>query len=115
MKAFKKKFDRFHDHVFGEHRSNKEGVKEFVPKDIVDDLIAGGTDTSATTVDWAMSELMKQPHLIQKAIEELDRVIGRETWVEDKDIAQLPCIDAIMKETMRKHPVACNARTTSGS
>ncbi|PRQ46996.1 putative flavonoid 3',5'-hydroxylase [Rosa chinensis] len=103
MKALKKKFDRFHDHVFGEHRSNKEGVKEFVPKDIVDvllkladdpnievklnydsvreltqDLIAEGTDTLATTVDWAMSELMKQPHLIEKAIEELDRVIGRE-------------------------------------
>ncbi|KAL6224270.1 hypothetical protein ACLB2K_003125 [Fragaria x ananassa] len=131
MKALKKKFERFHDHVFGEHRANKEGVKEYVPKDLVDvllkladdpnievklnydsvkgftqDLIAGGTDTSATTVEWAMSELMNQPHLIGKATEELDRVIGRERWVEEKDIAQLPYIDAIMKETMRKHPVA---------
>ena len=42
------------------------------------DLIAGGTDTSAKTVEWAMSELLNQPHLIQKAIEELDGVIGRE-------------------------------------
>ncbi|PQQ04681.1 flavonoid 3-monooxygenase [Prunus yedoensis var. nudiflora] len=131
MKALKKKFDRFHDHVFDEHRAKKEGVKDFVPKDMVDlllqlaedpdievklnsdsvkgftqDLIAGGTDTSATTVEWAMSELMKQPHLIEKATEELDRVIGRGRWVEEKDIPQLPYIDAIMKETMRKHPVA---------
>ena len=59
------------------------------------DLIAGGTDTSATTVEWAMSELLNQPHLIQKAIEELDGVIGRERWVEEKDIPQLPYIDAV--------------------
>ncbi|TXG61666.1 hypothetical protein EZV62_013029 [Acer yangbiense] len=132
MKALKKKFDRFHDRVFYEHKSKMKGLMEdFVPKDMVDlllqladdpnlevklnydsvkgftqDLIAGGTDTSATTMEWAMSELMKQPNLIEKATEELDRVIGRERWVEEKDIPQLPYIDAIMKETMRKHPVA---------
>ena len=72
----------------------------------IQDLIAGGTDTSATTVEWAMSELLKQPHLIKKATEELDRVIGRDRLVEERDIPQLPYINAIMKETMRKHPVA---------
>ncbi|XP_065633434.1 trimethyltridecatetraene synthase [Quercus suber] len=79
------------------------------------DLIAGGTDTSATIIEWAMSELVKQPHLIKKATEELDRVIGRERWVEEKDIPQLPYIDAIMKETMRKHPVAGLLAPHSGS
>ncbi|KAM4069662.1 hypothetical protein ACB094_12G106300 [Castanea mollissima] len=128
MKALKKKLDRFHDHVFDEHKARREGEKDFVPKDMVDlllqmaddpnldvkltyesvkgftqDLIAGGTDTSATTVEWAMSELLKQPHLIKKATEELDKVIGRDRWVEEKDIPQLPYINAIMKETMRKH------------
>ncbi|XP_030933074.1 trimethyltridecatetraene synthase-like [Quercus lobata] len=131
MKALKKKLDRFHDHVFDERKARREGEKDFVPKDMVDlvlqmaddpnldvkltyesvkgfiqDLIAGGTDTSATTVEWAMSELLKQPHLIKKATEELDKVIGRDRWVEEKDIPQLPYINAIMKETMRKHPVA---------
>lgn len=53
-----------------------------------------------------MSELMKRPDLIKKATEEIDRVVGRQRWVEEKDIPQLPYIDAIMKETMRKHPVA---------
>ncbi|GLT70602.1 hypothetical protein SLA2020_426730 [Shorea laevis] len=53
-----------------------------------------------------MSELLKQPHLIRKATQEIDRVIGKDRWVEEKDIPQLPYIDAIMKETMRKHPAA---------
>lgn len=43
---------------------------------------------------------------MEKAAEELDRVIGKERWVEEEDIPQLPYINAIMKETMRKHPVA---------
>lgn len=51
-----------------------------------------------------MSELIKHPHVMKKAAEELDRVIGRSRWVEEKDIPQLHYIEAIMKETMRKHP-----------
>ena len=70
------------------------------------DLIAGGTDTSATTVEWAMSELLKQPHLIDKATAELDRVVGTRRWVSERDIPGLPFLDAVVKETMRKHPVA---------
>ncbi|XP_040999348.1 trimethyltridecatetraene synthase-like [Juglans microcarpa x Juglans regia] len=131
MKTVSRKIDRFHDHVFEEHKTKRLGVKDFEPKDMVDlllhladdsnnqvnltydnvkgitqDLVAGGTDTSATSVEWAMSELLKQPHLMKKATEELDRVIGKDRWVEENDIPQLPYINAIMKETMRKHPVA---------
>lgn len=58
------------------------------------------------TVEWALSEMLKQPHLFEEAWEELDRVIGRDRWVQEKDTASLPFIDAIMKETMRLHPVA---------
>ncbi|KAI5320072.1 PREDICTED: cytochrome [Prunus dulcis] len=130
MKALKKKFDLFHDYILDEHKARKKEETNFVPKDMVDlllqlvddpdlevklnrdsvkgftqDLIAGGTDTSATNLEWAMSELIRQPHLIGKATEELDRVIGRERWVEEKDLENLPYIDAIIKETMRKHPV----------
>ncbi|KAF5200877.1 Cytochrome p450 [Thalictrum thalictroides] len=70
------------------------------------DLIAGGTESSAVTVEWAISELLKHPTIFNKATEELDRVIGRERWVEEKDMPKLPYIEAIMKETMRLHPVA---------
>lgn len=69
-------------------------------------MLTGGTDTSATSVEWAMYQLLKNPHLIEKATEELDRVVGRERWVEEKDISQLPYLDAIIKETVRLHPLA---------
>ncbi|GMJ07286.1 TRANSPARENT TESTA 7, CYTOCHROME P450 75B1 [Hibiscus trionum] len=134
MKGLKEKLDRFLDLVFDEHKRRKEELgSDFVAQDMVDlllqladnpesdldiklthdalrgltlDAIAAATESTAVTVEWAISELIKQPQLIGKATEELDRVIGRERWVEEKDIPQLPYIDAIMKETMRKHPVA---------
>ncbi|KAK6941286.1 Cytochrome P450, partial [Dillenia turbinata] len=129
MKAVYKKLDRFYQHVLDEHRARRAEAKKYEPKDMVDlllqladdpsvevkltfdgvkgftqDLIAGGTDTSANALEWAMSELLKHPYLIDKATEELDRVIGRQRWVEEKDTPNLPYIDAIMKETMRLHP-----------
>lgn len=45
MKALKKKFDRFHDHVFDEHKANRKGnLKDFVPKDMVDLLLQMADD-----------------------------------------------------------------------
>ncbi|KAF3452022.1 hypothetical protein FNV43_RR08118 [Rhamnella rubrinervis] len=131
MKALSKKFDRFLEHVLDEHNERRKRVKDSVAKDMVDvllkladdpnldvklerhsvkaftqDLIAGGTESSAVTVEWAISELLKKPEIFKKATEEIDRVIGRERWVEEKDIDNLPYVNAIAKETMRLHPVS---------
>ncbi|PAN49579.1 hypothetical protein PAHAL_9G457600 [Panicum hallii] len=132
MKRSAKMFDRFLEHVLDEHneRRRREG-EEFVARDMVDvlleladdpnlevpihrdgvkgfilDLIGGGTDTSAVTVEWAMSELLRNPEVLAKATEELDRVIGRDRLVAEEDIPNLPYMEAVVKETMRLHPVA---------
>ncbi|KAG6538395.1 trimethyltridecatetraene synthase-like [Zingiber officinale] len=132
MKKLSRKFDRFLEHVLDEHneRRRREGT-EFVAKDMIDvllqladdpnlevklerdgikgftqDIIGGGTDTSAVTLEWAFSELLRRPEVFEKASEELDRVVGRGRWVEERDIPSLPYIQAIVKETMRLHPVA---------
>ncbi|KAK4391300.1 Dimethylnonatriene synthase [Sesamum angolense] len=104
MKALYKKFDRFHNYVIDDHQTRMETEKDFVPGDV--DLLAGGTDTSATTIEWAIHELLKHPHVIEKAKEELDRVIGRNRWLEENDFPNLPYIDAIIMESMRLHPLA---------
>ncbi|XP_055831033.1 trimethyltridecatetraene synthase-like [Solanum dulcamara] len=43
--------------------------------------------------------------VLNKAREELDRVISRERWVEEKDCTQLPYIESILNETFRLHPL----------
>ena len=57
------------------------------------------------TIEWAMSELLRNPDALAKATEEQDRVIGRERLVTEGDIPNLPYTEAIVKETMRLHPV----------
>jgi len=68
-------------------------------------MIAGGTETAATVVEWGLSELLKNPETLERAMEELDRVVGRERWVQEKDISELDYLQWIVKETMRLHPV----------
>jgi len=53
-----------------------------------------------------MSELIRNPKVLGKAAEELDRVVGRERLVTEGDLPALPYIEAILKETFRLHPVA---------
>ena len=64
------------------------------------DLIAGGTESSVVTVEWALSELLKKPEVFAKATNELDRVVGRGRWVTEKDISSLPYIEAIDRKSV---------------
>ncbi|CAH9095755.1 unnamed protein product [Cuscuta epithymum] len=67
-------------------------------------LFTAGTDTSSSTVEWAIAELLRNPKILKQAQEELDRVIGPDRVVKESDLAQLPFLQAIVKETFRLHP-----------
>lgn len=69
-------------------------------------LLAGGTETSTTTLEWSMTELMRHPEILKQATEELDRVIGRDRCLTEEDIASLPFLRCIVLETLRMYPVA---------
>ncbi|GJN10215.1 hypothetical protein PR202_ga28292 [Eleusine coracana subsp. coracana] len=83
-----------------EARLTRDGVKAFIQ-----DIIAGGTESSAVTMEWAMTELLRRPDAMAAATDELDRVVGRERWVTERDLPDLPYLDAVVKETLRLHPV----------
>ncbi|KAL1538101.1 trimethyltridecatetraene synthase-like isoform X1 [Salvia divinorum] len=132
MKVLSKKFDRFLEHVLDEHEARRRATaRDYASRDMVDvmlevaedpglevkierngikaitlDLLAGGTESSSLMVEWANSELMRAPEIIKKAREELDRVIGKNRWVKEDDMPSLPYVEAILKETMRLHPVS---------
>ncbi|KAL1195065.1 Cytochrome P450 76C4 [Cardamine amara subsp. amara] len=70
------------------------------------DLFAAGTDTNASTVEWAMAELLRTPKTMTKAQDEINRVIGQNGAVQESDISELPYLQAVVKETFRLHPAA---------
>ncbi|KAG8476669.1 hypothetical protein CXB51_030623 [Gossypium anomalum] len=70
------------------------------------DLMVAGTDTIPTTVEWTMTELLRHPDKMTRLIEELNMVVGNQNTMEESYIPQLVYLDAVIKETLRLHPVA---------
>lgn len=64
----------------------------------------GGTDTSSSTIEYAMAELIRNPEKMKELREELDTVIGKGNPIHETDIPKLPYLQAVMKETLRVHP-----------
>lgn len=71
---------------------------------ILSSMIYAGTESSASTVVWAMSELMVNPEIRKQVQEELDVVVGSGRLVEESDLPSLPFLRAVVKETFRLHP-----------
>ncbi|KAH7352854.1 hypothetical protein KP509_19G067300 [Ceratopteris richardii] len=69
-------------------------------------MFDAGIDSSTLTVEWAIAELLAHPRILQKAQQELEEVVGAIRLVEESDIVRLPYLRAIIKETMRLHPIA---------
>ncbi|CAN1163424.1 Cytochrome P450 83B1 [Linum perenne] len=66
-------------------------------KAILMNIFVGGTDTSAATVVWSMTYLMKNPRVMIKAQEE-------KRFVNEEYIQQLSYLKNVVKETMRLQP-----------
>ncbi|PHT36655.1 Cytochrome 71D6 [Capsicum baccatum] len=62
-----------------------------------------GTETSGTTVIWAMTEMMRNPSVLAKAQAEVRETFkGKETFDEDV-IEELKYLKQVVKETLRLH------------
>jgi len=81
-----------------------ETITEVNIKGLIFDMFTAGTDTSSIIVEWAMAEMLKNPSVMARAQEELNRVVGRGRRLEESDLVALPYLQAVCKEAMRLHP-----------
>ncbi|KAL8261313.1 hypothetical protein R6Q59_025362, partial [Mikania micrantha] len=88
---------------------NQENPQEFSRsgiKILILEMFIAGTNTTSTTVEWAMTEVIRNPHIMAKSKEELEQVIGKGNIIKEDDIINLPYLSCIVKETFRVHPPA---------
>ncbi|XP_057794378.1 cytochrome P450 81Q32-like [Salvia miltiorrhiza] len=126
LKALQEKRDNFMQDLIEEHRNiNSEkqrtttlidvllSLQENDPQNYKDEIIRGmmqvmlsaGTDTSSSTMEWAMSLLLNNPDALIKARAEIDRQVGHSRLVDDSDLPHLPYLQSVIKETFRVCPV----------
>ncbi|KAE8707440.1 Flavonoid 3'-monooxygenase [Hibiscus syriacus] len=130
MKKLHKRFDRFLSTILEEHKikaggnggkekhtdllttlisledTDVEGGKltDIEIKALLLNMFTAGTDTSSSTVEWAMAELIRHPSIMARARKELDSVVGRDRLVSDSHLSSLTYFQAVIKETFRLHP-----------
>ncbi|XP_057832660.2 cytochrome P450 750A1 [Cryptomeria japonica] len=89
--------------VIADFLVNKAVVEDV---DFLEIMFRAGSDTSSVTLEWALSLLLRHPHVMRKAQEELDSKVGWRRVVEESDIPQLTYLQAIVKETLCFYPAA---------
>ncbi|KAL5707175.1 hypothetical protein ACHQM5_025260 [Ranunculus cassubicifolius] len=67
-------------------------------------LFAAGIDTSSGSMEWAMSLLLNNPDVMQKAQEEIDANVEQGRLLNESDLHKLPYLHCIINETLRMYP-----------
>ncbi|KAJ6878365.1 hypothetical protein NC651_030949 [Populus alba x Populus x berolinensis] len=72
----------------------------------ITEIMVAAVDNPSNACEWAFAEMLNQPEILEKATEELDRVVGKERLVQESDFAHLNYVKACAREAFRLHPVA---------
>ncbi|KAK3134190.1 hypothetical protein QOZ80_6AG0546110 [Eleusine coracana subsp. coracana] len=70
---------------------------------VITDLFGAGSETTATTLQWAMAELIRHPAALRKSQEEVRRVLAGQSRVHEDALPELRYLHMVIKETLRLH------------
>ncbi|CAH8382175.1 unnamed protein product [Eruca vesicaria subsp. sativa] len=92
--------------ILAKDTNGKPALSDEEIKAQVTELMLATVDNPSNAAEWAMAEMINEPSIMQKAVEEIDRVVGKERFVIESDLPNLIYLKACVKETFRLHPVA---------
>ncbi|XVE50825.1 hypothetical protein DITRI_Ditri01bG0194700 [Diplodiscus trichospermus] len=130
VKKFHQDNDRIFENIINEHkerRAKERGRDEEAQEDIVEvllrlqqqaefplsddeiksvilDIFSAGSDTSSTTVDWAMSYMLRNPRVMKEAQTEVRQIFEGKGNVDETGLNDLKYLKAVVKETLRLNP-----------
>lgn len=87
-----------------EEKKRKLSEEEIVA--LCSEFLNAGTDTTSTTLQWIMANLVKYPHVQEKLYTEIKGVVGNgeEEEVKEEDLNKMPYLKAVILEGLRRHP-----------
>nr|AYM55658.1 cytochrome p450 [Croton stellatopilosus] len=84
-----------------EGRTSSPSDEELVT--LCSEFLNGGTDTTATAVEWGIAQLIDNPDVQDKLYKEIKDTVG-DKKVDEKDVEKMGYLQAVVKELLRKHP-----------
>ncbi|CAL9145689.1 unnamed protein product [Musa hybrid cultivar] len=135
LQRIRRRLDKIFDDIVKEHevkaKMNKGRKVDEVEEDIIDALLrlkdeselevpmtmdgikgvilvsaTSWTQASSTLIEWAMSELMRNPKIMKKAQKEVMEKLKGKNRIQETDVVELNYLKSIVKETLRLHPPA---------
>ncbi|CAM0947163.1 unnamed protein product [Alopecurus aequalis] len=70
---------------------------------VILEIFAAGAETSSTTLEWTMSELVRKPHLLHKAQAEVREAFKGQHKITEADMGKLNYLHLVIRETLRLH------------
>lgn len=92
------------DSLFGLEAPGRGKLGEEEMVTLCSEAINAGTDTSATTLEWALLHLVLNQEIQEKLYKEIVGCVGKNGVVSESDVEKMPYLGAIVKETFRRHP-----------
>ncbi|KAJ4889855.1 Cytochrome P450 71B28 [Raphanus sativus] len=76
-------------------------------KGMISDIFIAGVSTSAFTLIWAMTELIRNPRVMRKVKDEIRTTLGdKKERITEEDLNKLHYFKLMVKEIFRLHPAA---------
>ncbi|KAJ1294653.1 hypothetical protein BS78_01G161800 [Paspalum vaginatum] len=70
---------------------------------VVLEIFSAGSETSSTSLEWALTELTRNPRVMHKAQAELREAFDGQRKLTEPDMARLRYLPLVVKETLRLH------------
>lgn len=63
-------------------------------------MTLAGTDTTAITLEWAMSNLLNNQDILKNAKEDLDAQVGEERLIDEQAVSNLRYLQSAISENL---------------
>ncbi|XP_059074800.1 cytochrome P450 750A1-like [Cryptomeria japonica] len=75
-------------------------------KGVLFDLFVSGMETTATSMEWTITTLIRHPWVAKKLQEEINSIVGKERMITESNIPNMHYLQCVIKESLRLYPPA---------